>query len=67
MTRRSRHRDEPEAAPGFGTASVSFASPPRQLLGRLPWFAELFLRAFFLRDFLAMVGLLFVACFPQRW
>ena len=38
-----------------------------QLLGRLPWFAELFLRAFFLRDFLAMVGLLFVACFPQRW
>src|SRR5947199_9806298 len=25
-----------------------------QLLGRLPWFAALFLRAFFFRDFLAM-------------
>jgi hypothetical protein len=25
-----------------------------QLLGRLPWFAELFLRAFFLRAFFAM-------------
>ena len=32
-----------------------------QLLGRLPWLAALFLRAFFLRDFLAMVRLLFVA------
>ena len=36
-----------------------------QLLGRLPWLAELFLRAFFLRDFFAMVRLLFVARFPR--
>jgi hypothetical protein len=27
-----------------------------QLLGRLPWFALLFLRAFFLRAFFAIVG-----------
>ena len=30
----------------------------RQLFGRLPWLALLFLRAFFLRDFLAMAGIL---------
>jgi acetyl-CoA carboxylase biotin carboxyl carrier protein len=31
-----------------------------QLLGRLPWLALLFLRAFFLRAFFAMLALLFV-------
>ncbi|MDG9677512.1 MULTISPECIES: hypothetical protein [Micromonospora] len=32
-----------------------WARRPVQELGRLPWFAALFLRAFFFRDFFAML------------
>jgi mycothiol system anti-sigma-R factor len=38
----------------------------RQLLGRLPWLALLFLRAFFLRDFFAMTDILARAHPPDR-
>ena len=49
------------ASKGATPASDSAAGNPAQLLGRLPWLAALFLRAFFLRDFFAMSWLLFLA------
>jgi len=43
--------------PGLGRLSGDGQSARRgvQELGRLPWFAALFLRAFFFRDFFAML------------
>ncbi|MEU1586349.1 hypothetical protein [Micromonospora sp. NPDC005710] len=45
--------------PGLGRVELSGdgqpARRPVQELGRLPWFAALFLRAFFFRDFFAML------------
>ncbi|MCG5467827.1 hypothetical protein LADH09A_001674 [Micromonospora sp. LAH09] len=44
--------------PGVGRVGLSGDGPwarrPVQELGRLPWLAALFLRAFFFRDFFAM-------------
>ncbi|MBB5477354.1 hypothetical protein HNR20_001859 [Micromonospora parathelypteridis] len=44
---------------GVGRVKLIGDGPPArrlvQELGRLPWFAALFLRAFFLRDFFAML------------
>ncbi|WTD63016.1 hypothetical protein OG811_05720 [Micromonospora sp. NBC_01638] len=45
--------------PGVGRVGLIGDGPPArrpvQELGRLPWFAALFLRAFFFRDFFAML------------
>ncbi|WUM14466.1 hypothetical protein OG598_31900 [Micromonospora sp. NBC_00330] len=43
--------------PGLGRLSGDgqWARRPVQELGRLPWFAAFFLRAFFFRDFFAML------------
>ncbi|MEK8109458.1 hypothetical protein NKG94_42505 [Micromonospora sp. M12] len=51
--------DPGHRVPGVGRVSLIGDGPsarrPGQELGRLPWFAALFLRAFFFRDFFAML------------
>lgn len=55
-TREYLPTDRDEKKPPSPGVPGAAAFLPAQLLGRLPWLAALFLRAFFLRDFLAMAA-----------